>query len=416
MEHPRDPGEAVPVRRMLWTAWVPVAWAFPPLLLLLRFTGGGGWETLFMLISAPVWWPALALLGLLPRFVLRRRGFTSVPVSVGIAIAGCMWGLLGFSLSLRGVGDSGSVDSALAGFVPGASARLQGTVAVVSMVLVAVAYVVAVVCAFALRRRDGAPEADRPFGGLALVLGIIAVPVVLGLVCAGLDRAAMHGARDAAGSQEADVVGLSAAQARARQVRHWDAAQRELEGARKAIGSDGWLVGTAGGVVEEDRRTEPYAYRVRVTWDRIEPGDPQPIGDRLLPLVEQQGWTPYESEDAWGKAVPSREILGNDDGATSGVLLHLRNRAGSTLDLSVSLPRTDPYVERPPLPAGSAIVTLELTGGRYWLEGRPGVDWYGEATSAEAEYLWGSGAPTFAFDAWPELRLVENQPATVQPR
>lgn len=419
MEDPRPPAGPVSVRRALWAAWTPVAWALPPVLMLVRFAGGGGWESLFMLVSLPVWWPALALLGLLPKLILRRRGYASVPVAVGVALAGCVWGLLGFCLSLRGVGDSGSVDSGLAAFAPGATARVQDAIAGVSIAVVPLCYAAAVVCALAAKRRDGAPRAERPLGTLVLLIGIVAVPILIGLVGAGIGRAAMHGARDSAGSQEVDVVDLTPEQGRARQERNWDAAQRELAGARRAIGADGWLLGAPGGIIDEDRRKEPYEYRVRVAWDRIEHGEPVAIGDRLLPLVEAQGWTPVEGEDGWGKQIPSREVLtgeGGSGGPATGVRFHLRNANGYALDLVAAVPGADEHDERPAPPAGSTVVTLELTSGRYWAESRGDADWTGEGSSAEAAHLWGADAPTFAFDEWPELRLVENQPATVQPR
>src|SRR5690606_34065336 len=58
----------------LWRGWMVLIWVIPLLLFLARiFLPGAGWETLALLLYFLIWYPLLALTGMVPRWVWRRR-------------------------------------------------------------------------------------------------------------------------------------------------------------------------------------------------------------------------------------------------------------------------------------------------------------------------------------------------------
>ncbi|MBK0420370.1 hypothetical protein JD276_15175 [Leucobacter sp. CSA1] len=435
----RDTGGGSAWAPTLWALWPWAAWLLPVALVLMRLPSGG-WETLILLFSAPLWWPVCALLALLPRFVLRRRGYRAMPTSVGLAMLGCFWGLLAVFASLRATGDSGSHDSPMRELLPWIPQRVEDITATLGAIVVLVSWIVAAVGAFVLPRsagggsaasspragRDADPDAALPAAGTGpparsgeglLGIGLFAIPILLVLVVAGVDRVAMHGEADWAGEREVDVAGLSSREGAARQERHWEAAQEALQPARCAIDEAGWLTGTFGGVRVEDSGPEPHGYTVAVSWDSIVEGAPDEVGERVLAIVEGEGWRLHgEAGGTWGP-IPEREVETDDDGSVNWVRYSLRNDRGYSLMLTAGLPEEPRYSSRPLPPPGSAIITLRVESGPYWLESRGNVDWDRGTPFAEAEPLWADDPPVvFACDEWPELRLVENQPLTVDPR
>jgi hypothetical protein len=102
--------------------WSYVAWGLPLFLILRGFLGDtGGWEALLLLIASPVLVPALGLLGMLPRFLLRRKGVRVPPPPLVwlLWVHWCAW--IGHVLALPGTGDSGSAPSLLQAIVPALS-------------------------------------------------------------------------------------------------------------------------------------------------------------------------------------------------------------------------------------------------------------------------------------------------------
>lgn len=74
--------------RFLWLAWPWVNWILPALLIFgYSFSNSAGWDGLFLLFLSPVLVPAFGLLGSLPRFIMRRRGYEAAPAPVGVMLA-----------------------------------------------------------------------------------------------------------------------------------------------------------------------------------------------------------------------------------------------------------------------------------------------------------------------------------------
>lgn len=91
---------------LVWMSWPLVSWAMPVLVYPLMLKGGG-WEMLILLPFMILIVPGLALLGLLPRFILRRAGAKTSPTIVSIAMIVNWWSQVLIGMSHRGVGDSG---------------------------------------------------------------------------------------------------------------------------------------------------------------------------------------------------------------------------------------------------------------------------------------------------------------------
>lgn len=103
------------VRRFVWYAWPWVNWLLPVFVCFHGFLGNnGGWESLMLMFASPILVPAAGLLGSLPRFIMRKRGFRHAPWALLPVLFGLWWSWLTVALAMEGVGDSGSLPSLLA--------------------------------------------------------------------------------------------------------------------------------------------------------------------------------------------------------------------------------------------------------------------------------------------------------------
>lgn len=418
-----EPHDDSDLMRFLWQAWPWLAWLAPPILVLMRL-GNGGWESLFLLITLPLAWPTVSLLAMLPRFVLRKRGFTSLPISVGIAMFSSMLGMVVGLLSMPGTSDVGHMDSPLRDSGVFQSSRAEEIAFDASITLCLVGYVVALVCAFSLRRsspglqNDGPPRnaLSRWSPEFRLGAGILLVAIGFPLVVTGTVVAFKFGEKDAAGDREIDVAWLSAEQSRARQEQHWDEAQKDLQATRRAISDKHWLVGEYGGTWGESNGTsQDTRYRISADWDLKREGNPESVGSSLLVAIEGQGWKLHpDDSDPWD-VEPEYETIEDVEGTITGVSYNFKNAKSQRLEFSVSRPseeiRDDSTVREY---SDQLVVTLRLQTDWYWLEGGENemynvVDWNALVEGSESEDFWQSGTE-FSYSEWPTLKLVETKP------
>lgn len=418
----------------LWQAWPWLAWLLPPALVLLRL-GSGGWEAITLIVTFPIWWPTVALLALLPKFVLRKRGFTALPVTVGIAGFCVMLGIAAGLLSLRATGDSGDSDSPLRTAID-MSSRAELIVFLAAAMLLALGCLVTLVGSFVLRRPMSAAQRNetplknqrRRSPERRLGVGILIVLIMFPLAVTVVSLSFMFGASDGAGDREVDVAWLSPDEARARQELHWDEAQKDLQSTRRAISREHWLVGTYVGMNGEDEAntSKDLRYRAWVAWDLLREGSPEVVGEELLAKVESQGWVLRpDNSDPWN-VQPAFETMEDREGTVTGVRYNFKNAKSQLLELSVSRPTAE--LQRPVqqfYPNGERysdqlVVTLSFRSNWYWLEGGENetynvVDWQQLVEDDKADALE-EGPFEFSYDEWPELSFIETQPLTVEDR
>ena len=404
----------------IWRVWLPVAWLLPVLLLLLRFASGG-WETLFFLIGAPLWIPAVALLGALPRFIMRRRGFVSAPAIVGALMVASSWGFALFMLAMRGSGDSGTLDSPLREALPVLSERAEGVLSGLGFVLWPAAYAVALVLASVLPAGSG-----RRGRNWIPALALVATPILAGLVTAAIVAVMHHGPVDGGGDQEADLIGLSQEERMAKQEAYWERTQGAVSPLREAIKADGWLVGESGGV-HVLSSGEPESYEILVSWEQRFEEAPVGIGERALAAALATGWEHADnvpapagagSPSGWpddqpgGIGSPGGERFTDEDGNVTSLRYLLRNAEGYSLTITADLPRGMREARAEGKLSGeptAAYLRLRVASPGYWM-GDESVDWYRIASSDDpaTQELWSSAPRSFAAFEWPELAAVEG--------
>ncbi|EYT54932.1 hypothetical protein H490_0108310 [Leucobacter sp. UCD-THU] len=233
------PGPSL-INRAVWSGWKAIAWGLPILLLVVLWTSGSdGWDVLVISLLSPVLVPTMALLDLIPYFRLRklRPGIGAAPSAVTALMLVHWWGFAIFGLSLRGVGDSGGLDSVLGNALFRLPEQLEGMLALGGGLVSAAAWLAAVAVAFGADG-TGPVRATSQWPWAALV----APPVFVAILIGALFGASLDGERDGAGSTESAVAWMPQDEARALQQTRWDETQQRLVPLREAISDDDWRI------------------------------------------------------------------------------------------------------------------------------------------------------------------------------
>lgn len=159
---------------ILWRWWLAIAWFLPPFLFILHSALGGiDLGTQVVLMLSPVLLPLFALTALLPRFVLRRRGFTTAPGSIVILMSAHWIGLLCFTLIVPEMTMYAEPLAPYQLLFPGAPSEIEMPLTMAAMLFVVVGALGAIVLSFAIRR--GKPRIlDR-----GITIGVAALPASL---------------------------------------------------------------------------------------------------------------------------------------------------------------------------------------------------------------------------------------------
>lgn len=159
---------------ILWRWWVGIAWLLPPFLFIAHSAlGGMDIGTQIVIFLTPVLLPLFALTAILPRFVLRRRGFTTAPGSIVILMCAHWIGLLSFTLVVPEMTMYAEPLPPYRLFFPGAPPEIEIPLTMAAMLLVIVGALGAIVLSFVIRR--GKPRIlDR-----GIIIGVAALPASL---------------------------------------------------------------------------------------------------------------------------------------------------------------------------------------------------------------------------------------------
>ncbi|GAB3124360.1 hypothetical protein [Glaciibacter psychrotolerans] len=349
-----------PARDVFWKAWPWIAWFLPAALIVIKLTSGtGGWEVAFYILLSPVVLPALGLLFMTPRFILRKRGHTFTPLTIAILMMVTWTGLALSIIAARGIGDSGSSDSLLRDVFSIVTRRFELLLTIVSPLAALFAYIAAVICAFSFR-----PRSERPVRAARWWIAIPAVPLAFVLLAGGIELVLLQ-ARDAAGDREIDVVWMDPVEADRLFGERIAETQNLLAPVSTAIAEN---VSSIPEVIDEyeeyqRRRDGNEAYRGRdgsqytvdVMWTQLTDESPEDIAPTLQRVVEEQAWRPAHFEDTYG---PPCRGWGSES-----VCFTMQNEAGYRMVVRAST------VEATETAPSHTRISVDVNSPVYWLEG-----------------------------------------------
>lgn len=284
-----EPPESQPTHA-LWRWWVPLAWGVPAAAFGIRaLTPDAGWETLILMLFAPLWYPILCVLGLLPRWIWRARAGTlsGAPAPLmGLMVV--HWGaLLLAACSLRGAGDSSSMDSTLLQLFPVLDERAENVVFGIAVPLAVLSLVAAIVVAGAAGTRTGAASHGSRRGAWITVAALLLPAVIVaGAAVSQLSR--MHGERDHAGRTELQATRMSIAETAAAQRAAWEQTQLLAQPVRASVTAEHWMVlGTSGLTSYELPDTQ---WRATADWRTRVDEDLESVAERVRTTLAAEGW------------------------------------------------------------------------------------------------------------------------------
>ncbi|MGO3833817.1 MAG: hypothetical protein ACTJGT_07605 [Microbacteriaceae bacterium] len=227
-----------PKRDLLWKLWPWMSWGIALFFTFHGFLLEGGWETLFLLMFSPLIVPALGLLEMLPRFILRKRGHTVIPVAMA-CIAPLHWALLVVAvLSARGSTDSAPTRSGLSilsgeALLPGVENTIGAGAALLTVAtgiaLLVLAIVLKPIVAVGVPKLRTAPA----------VSAALAVALVIATPQAAVWATSLK--RDAAGNRFGHVMQMPIEEQVDLLESRYLEAQEELSDARALAGDARWI-------------------------------------------------------------------------------------------------------------------------------------------------------------------------------
>ena len=389
---------AIVYRMWPWMAWLlPVA-----LFMLISVSGTGGWEMLFALLYSPIILPAYALLGLLPRRVMRKAGERATSSLVGALLVLHWWSLTIFSVFVRGYGDSGSVDSAMGEILWWLPEDVEDTFSRVGAVCALVSWLAVMVFSLikvsTVKRRISVAWAS-----------VVAPPVIVVLTLGTLYAGNIFNAQDAAGNSQYDMKRLSVAETRELHNQRWDSLQEELVPLRGAISGTGWIARQENhrgeGIVDSSgiNRAEELigygsvssGYFLGVVWELQSEISLAEAITRAQKAAKQQGLNPISP-------VVGIEMNRGEESVRIGQLMRFTDARGNTFGIRVV------QAERE-----HADLTMTARSPGYWREGGYESYW-NSATTTELGEVFGdrnvAALPKrFAADQWPELKVFRTR-------
>lgn len=279
-----------------WRAWRWLAWALPVALIAMRVFLGGGWEVFILVLYSPIIIAIAGFLGWLPRFILRKRGFTTAPASAVVFITAYWSGLFWYLLALPAVGDSGSEPSMMRNMLPFMSERYEGYAQQMALMVSVSAFVGALITAGVATPPTAASATNtggvKRGAGWGLVGALFLTPVVIVGAAGLIEVVSLHGPEDAAGNQQADVMSLDADAVRELHQSRWDELQAQLVDLRGSIAEDGWDASGSSGPDDYAYRERPDMYHVAIEWSLIvDADDPAASMTWLADRATEAGWT-----------------------------------------------------------------------------------------------------------------------------
>ncbi|WP_105550319.1 hypothetical protein [Arthrobacter sp. MYb227] len=388
---------AIVYRMWPWMAWLlPVA-----LFILIAVSGAGGWEMLFALLYSPLILPAYALLGLIPRRVMRKAGKKATSNIVGALLVLHWWSLIIFSIFVRGSGDSGSLDSVIGEILWWLPESVENTFSRIGALCALSSWLAVMVFSFitssTLRRRFSLAWTS-----------LVVPPVLVVLALSTLYAGNIFNAQDAAGNSQYSVKRLSVAETRELHNLRWDSLQEELVPLRGAIAGTGWIARKDAhrreGVVDSSgvNRAEDLigygsvssGYTLGIVWEMQSEISLDEAITRAQEAAKRQGLKPISP------VLPIDTGRGEDN-VRIGQFMRFSDAQGNAFGIRIVQSERE-YAD----------LTMTARSPEYWREGAYETYW-NSATTVDLDEVFGdrhleTGPKRFATDQWPELKVFRT--------
>lgn len=256
------------IHDLTWSVWPWVNWLLP--ILAIFAVGNNGWGLLMLLVVSPVLVPVLALLGSLPRFLLRRAGATTTPPPVTVLLFVQWWAWVAAVITPPGATDSRPIPAVMQGLSPRPlSGDFLGAVMAGGALLGVLCGVAVLVLAIILRTKTLSVPAVRRWTRASLIAAFALPVLFVALIWTGGEVTAQQ--RDAAGDTVAEVQAQPLSQQAARALERHEQTQTRLSEARGMIAADGWRV-SARGIdqrLSSKHGVDAYGFDLEFEHDRV---------------------------------------------------------------------------------------------------------------------------------------------------
>jgi hypothetical protein len=293
-----------PIARFTWVIWPWMNWIVPAFVCLHGLSGNGGWESLLLIYGAVLIVPAFALLGSLPRFLLRKRGYRSAPLTTVPLLFVIWWGWTCVGAAMPGITDSSPLPS-IANSLTGE--RLPSAIELMLMVggmlagTIAWIAVVAMSIALSNRARAGrAPSRPSRAGVIVAWVAAVAIPAALIVICVVGVQLGVS-ATDADGDTQAVAAARGGSARDELDQQRYTTMQEALSEVRGLISATDWT-GAQSGTVSGTcpwvtQAADCYALDARFVFKAAEEPDFTGIAETL----QSSGWaTESVTTDQWG--------------------------------------------------------------------------------------------------------------------
>lgn len=234
--HPRPAGG---IRGFVWAIWPWMNWVLPVFFVVHGFFGSGGWGTLILMFTSPVFVPAMGLLGALPRFILRKRGHTTAPAALIWLLFVNWWSWLALSLTMQDAGDSGPPRSLLRDLMTVPLSRdFEQTLSVSTLAAAVLAWIAVLVIAILVPKPSPGVPRRNAWTTVSWVAAFAVPALLVAVVMVGVRVTAQQ--RDAAGDTVAEVGAMPLDDQVQRTEDNYALTQRRLSAVRELIADDGW--------------------------------------------------------------------------------------------------------------------------------------------------------------------------------
>lgn len=230
------------IRGFTWAVWPWMSWILPVFFAFHGFLGGGGWGTLVLMLASPVFIPAMGLLGMLPRFILRKRGHRTAPAPLVSLLFVNWWAWFAFTITMQDAGDSGPLETMLGAIVPARlSSNYEQGLFLAAVGIAALSWLAILLIAIA----QPAPRPEAPTRGgagdaVAWNAAFLVPALLVGAVVLGVQVTALQ--TDAAGDTVSQVEALPIAAQADRAEANYTLTQQKLSEVRELIAEDDWSV------------------------------------------------------------------------------------------------------------------------------------------------------------------------------
>lgn len=226
-----------------WGVWPWMNWLLP--IVGIFAVGNGGWFLLMLLVMSPILVPILGLLGSLPRFLLRRAGWSTAPAPVTTLLFVQWWAWIIAMITPLGATDSIPIPAIMQELSPRpiAGQFLTSLLAAAGGTAV-VCWVVVLILVIVLRRRSDRASTGRGWALVARTTAILLPLLFFALIWLGGEVTAQQ--RDAAGATPAEVQTEPLSVQAARALERYESVQSQLSQVRGMLADDGWRLFSRG--------------------------------------------------------------------------------------------------------------------------------------------------------------------------